>query len=213
MDSANITVRGASEPSISGSRLYLGFSDGYLVALNKDKGTVLWEKLLGESARFRDVDAKPVVDGDKLYVASYDGQLYCLDSANGQIVWQNEEGGFTPVVIDGGTLYYSTSTRKVMALEKSSGRVLWSRDLSGTVSGTPNVYRGLVVFGEWSGRLRALDMRTGQDVTQFSTGRGVTSRPTIDTTTGQVYVMTADANLFSLRLNLQSEAGIWPWEY
>ncbi|OFZ11920.1 MAG: hypothetical protein A2Z20_02895, partial [Bdellovibrionales bacterium RBG_16_40_8] len=126
VDRANLTVRGASEPSVSGSRVYAGFSDGFLVALDKNKGTLAWERQLGLSVRFRDVDAKPVIDADNIYVSSYDGQLYCLSLNNGKTIWTNDEGGFTPVTIENDVLFYSTSTRKVMALEKSSGKVIWS---------------------------------------------------------------------------------------
>jgi outer membrane protein assembly factor BamB len=212
IDSASITVRGASEPTMIGNRVYAGFSDGYLVALDKDKGAVLWEKQLGLSARFRDIDSKPVVDGDRIYVSSYDGQLYCLKSSDGQTVWVNDEGGFTPVTIVNSTLYYSTSTRKVLALEKSSGKVLWSRDLASGVAGQPIFHRGLVLVGEWSGGLRALDAINGKDVSEFITGRGVTSRPVVDPTSDYVYIMTADANLFAVHLKLKDLAEVWPWE-
>lgn len=212
MDSASITVRGASEPSVSENRVYAGFSDGYLVALDKTKGTLIWEKELGSSVRFRDVDSKPVIEAQRIYVSSYDGQLYCLNLANGQTIWTNDEGGFTPVTISGNSLYYSTSTQKVISLDKHSGKLLWSKPLSKTVASQPLVYRGLVLFGEWSGQLRVLEERTGEDVTQFNTGRGVTSVPALEAKSGYIYVMTADANLFALKLLLKNQRAGWTWE-
>lgn len=211
-DSANITVRGASEPTLVGNRLYAGFSDGYLVALDKDKGGLVWEKQISQNARFRDVDAKPVVDGERIYISSYDGQLHCLSTKDGQTLWVNDEGGFTPVTIVGEQIFYSTSTRKLLALEKTSGKLIWERTLNQSVAGQPLVHRGLVIVGEWSGALRAFESTTGNDVTEFTTGRGVTSRPVLDTKTDYLYVMTADANLFALRLKLKELAGVWPWE-
>ncbi len=202
-DSANLTVRGASEPTSWGTRLYAGFSDGVLVALDRAKGTVIWEKPLSESGRFRDVDSKPVIDGNTLYVSSYDGQLYALDVSTGQTLWVNDQGGFSPVTVSGANLYYSSSTRKVLALDKASGKVLWDRDLKTTVATPPVVYRGLVFFGEWSGVFRALDLTTGSEVAHFATGRGVTSKAALDKKTDTFYVMTADANLFALKLKLK----------
>jgi outer membrane protein assembly factor BamB len=212
VDPANISVRGASEPTVVGDRVYAGFSDGFLVALDRVKGSLIWEKQLGASVRFRDVDTKPVFDGTNLYAASYDGQLFCVNASNGQTVWLNEDGGFTPVTLDGPNLYYSTSTRKVVALEKSSGKTLWSIDLINTVAGQPLVYRGLVIFGEWSGRLRAVDQSSGHDVTHFSTGRGVTSRPALNPETDKLYFMTVDANLYAVKLVLADKMARWEWE-
>lgn len=212
VDGANITVRGASEPTVAGEYVYMGFSDGYVVALRKDKGTLVWEQKISEGLRFKDVDAKPVLDGENLYVSSYDGSLYCLKASTGSVVWTHEDGGFTPVTIDGAIVYFSTSTGKVLALEKTSGKIVWSRDLAATMAGQPILYRGLVIFGEWGGALRALDMRTGADVTQFVTGRGVTAMPVVNKETGYLYLMTIDANLFALKLNLQDRIGEWPWQ-
>lgn len=211
-DSANISVRGASEPSIAGEQILVGFSDGYLVALDRLKGSMLWERQLGLTARFRDVDAKAVVDGDRLYVSSYDGQLYCLKVSDGQTLWTHDDGGFTPVTISGDRIFFSSSTRKVLALEKSSGRVIWSIDLKQQVTGQPTLTKGLVLVGEWGGRLLALDEMKGQLVTDFNTGRGVTSRVITASRSDDIYVMTADANLFALKLKREDRSDLWPWE-
>ncbi len=211
-DSNSLTVRGASQPSEYHGRIYFGFSDGFLVALDKTKGTMIWEKQLSTGQRFRDVDAKPVIDNGRVYVSNYDGQLFCVNADNGQTVWTHDEGGFLPVTISGDTLYYSTSTRKIQALDKNSGKIIWSQDLLNTVATQPILYRGLLVFGEWAGRLRALDARTGDPVTAFITGRGVTSSITVDPALDRLYVMTIDANLFSLRLRHKMPVERWPWD-
>ena len=210
-DSASITVRGASEPTLIGDKLYAGFSDGFLVALDKARGTMVWEKQLNSAIRFRDVDAKPVLDNGRLYVSSYDGQLFCLDEKTGHTIWTDDQGGFTPVTIVGNRIYYSTSTRMVQALDKVSGKVLWSLNFKDTVATQPVYYRGLVLFGEWDGPLVAVNARTGKTVAQFITGIGVTAMPTIDPKTSMVYLNTRDANLFALKMSLRSPMKDWPW--
>lgn len=211
-DPAAITVRGASEPSVAGNVLYAGFSDGYLAAVDRTKGSLLWERQIGTSTRFRDVDSKPVIDGDKLYISSYDGQLYCLSIKNGEQIWVVEEGGFNPVTLSGNTLYYSTSTSKVLAINKLSGTVIWAKSIKGSVATQPTLYRGLLLYGEMAGSLRALNERTGEEVTSYVTGRGVTAMPTIDAESGFVYLTTADANVFALKLALNNDQHHWPWE-
>jgi outer membrane protein assembly factor BamB len=199
-ENAQLTIRGASEPSVDETHVYMGFSDGFLVSLTKDKGALVWEKQLSANTRFKDIDAKPVLEGDKIYISSYDGQLFCLKKINGSTVWTNENGGFSPVTIDNNVLYYATSDRKVLALEKSSGKIIWQKDVLNSVASQPVVYRNLVLYGEWSGSLRAVDKASGADLSHFTTGWGVTSSPAIDDKSGDLFMISADANLYSLKM-------------
>lgn len=210
-DNSEITVRGASEPTLVGDRLYVGLSDGYLIALDKTSGKLLWQKQLNSSLRFRDVDAKPVLDDGRLYVSSYDGKLYCLDANTGQTIWIDRQGGFNAVTIIADRVYYSTSTHLLQALDKNSGQVLWEHSFDNTVGTQPVYDKGLILVGEWDGPILALNARTGKKVASFFTGMGVTARPTIDPTTSMVYLNTRDANLFALKLKLRSKMDRWPW--
>jgi len=212
LDSSQFSIRGASRPIVIGANLYLGFSDGSFMALNKDKGTVIWEKNLNQNKRFRDVDSSPVSDGQRIYVSSFDGALYCLDPKNGKIYWKLEEGGYAPVLIVKDTLYYSTSKGQIMALDKGSGKVKWSRDGVRGIATKPVFYRGLLVYGESQGALQILDASTVQQVGQYKTGRGVTSTPYLDQKTGDIYFMSATANLYALQFSWDVLNRVWPWE-
>lgn len=212
LDPSQLSIRGASRPLIVGANLYLGFSDGSFVALNKDKGTVAWEQNINQNKRFRDVDSSPVTDGKRIFVSSFDGALYCLDPKDGTIYWRVEEGGYAPVLIVKDTVFYSTSTGKVLALDKASGKVIWSRDNVRGIASEPVFYRGLLVYGESHGALQILDASTGQQVSKYKTGRGITSSPYLDQKTGDVYFMSANAILYALQLGWDVPHRVWPWE-
>ncbi len=79
-DTSQFSIRGGSQAALRNGTLYVGFSDGSLVALNAKSGSVVWELQLNRNKRFRDVDATPVLDGDQIYVASYDDKLYCVSA-------------------------------------------------------------------------------------------------------------------------------------
>ncbi len=211
-DNSDITVRGASEPTLVGDRLYAGLSDGFLVGLNSKTGDLEWQKQLNSHLRFRDVDDKPILNDGRLYVSSYDGKLYCLNATTGATVWVDGQGGFTPVSIVGNRVYYSTSSQMLQALDKNTGRVIWSRNLKNTVGTRPVFYHGLILIGEWDGPLLALNARTGQKVASFETGLGVTARPVVDPATSMIYLNTRDANIFALKLKFQSVMENWPWQ-
>jgi outer membrane protein assembly factor BamB len=211
-ETSSFTIRGASEPTLVGSNVIFGFSDGNIAALDKNSGQVKWERLLGESIRFKDVDSKAVLDENSLYVSSYDGKLYSLNANSGQINWTHDEGGFLPVYINEDRVFLSTSNRKLVCLDKKSGKVLWENKLMNTVASTPVAFKGILFFNEWAGSVRAVDLTTGEKMASFNTGRGVTSAPTIDTKNNKIFVMSADANLFALNLNWLKTSAIWPWE-
>lgn len=212
LDPSQLSIRGASRPLVIGSNLYVGFSDGSFVALDKTRGTVVWEQSLNQNKRFRDVDATPVADGERIFVSSFDGALYCLDRKDGTVYWRLEEGGHAPVLIEKDILYYGTSTGKMMAIDKASGKALWTNDQVRGVASSPVLYRGLLVYGESQGSLKILDARTGHEVSEYKTGRGVTSSPYLDKATGDIYFMSANAVLYALELGWDVPHRVWPWE-
>lgn len=211
-EASNISVRGGSQPGLFGDLVLIGFSDGTLTGLNKSSGALVWETNLNRNKRFRDVDATPVIDGDSAYVSSYDGALYALNASDGRILWTVEDGGYEEVLMQGNTLFYSSSTGKTMAVDKHSGKVLWSRLNPNGIATAPVLYKGVLMVGEMSGELRFLDSRTGELLNRFAPGRGVTSRATLDARHGQVYFISADANLYALKVNWRRFAREWPWE-
>jgi outer membrane protein assembly factor BamB len=211
-EASNLSVRGGSQPALAGDLVLVGFSDGALVALNKSSGSIVWEINLNKNKRFKDVDATPVIDGETIYISSYDGALYSVNRADGRINWQIDDGGYEEVLLSGNTLFFSSSTGKTIALDKGSGKILWSRDNPRGIATAPILYKGVLVVGEMDGALRFLDARSGDLLDEFAPGRGVTSRSTVDPTSGEVYFMSADANLFALKVAWKKHAKEWPWE-
>ncbi|MGE0764086.1 MAG: PQQ-binding-like beta-propeller repeat protein [Bdellovibrionales bacterium] len=211
-DSSNLSIRGGSRPNVVGDTVYVGFSDGYLVAVKKQSGTLMWEASLNRNKRFRDVDAHPVVAGDRIYVSSYDGALYCLNRTDGRVIWTIDDGGESAVTLKGSQLYYSTSTGRTLAVDKDSGKVIWSFSNPGGIAVQPTIYRDMVLVGEMRGDLLFLDQRSGQILASFSPGWGVTAQPVVDDGKGEVYFMSSGANLYSLRMTWRRWAQLWPWE-
>jgi outer membrane protein assembly factor BamB len=211
-EASNISVRGGSQPAVAGDLVFIGFSDGSLVALNKSSGSIVWEANLNRNKRFRDVDASPIVDGDTIYISSYDGALYSVNRSDGKVLWTVDDGGYEEVLLQGNQLFFSSTTGKTMSIDKGSGKVLWSKDNPRGMATAPTLYKGVLMVGEMEGGLRFLDARTGEYLAKFEPGWGVTSRPTVDPATGEVYFMSAGANLFALRVNWKRHAKDWAWE-
>jgi outer membrane protein assembly factor BamB len=211
-EASNLSIRGGSQPALAGDLVLVGFSDGALVALNKNSGSVVWEVNLNRNKRFRDVDATPVVDGETVFISSYDGALYALNRGDGRILWTVEEGGYEEVLVSANTVFFSSTTGKTMALDKSSGKILWSVENPHGIATGPVLYKNTLLVGEMEGALRFLDARNGELMGEFAPGRGVTSKATVDPRRGEVYFLSRDGNLFALRVNWKRYAKDWPWE-
>ncbi|USN48176.1 MAG: PQQ-binding-like beta-propeller repeat protein [Pseudobdellovibrionaceae bacterium] len=211
-DSSNISVRGGSRPAVIGDKVFLGFSDGFLVALNRKNGGVIWERSLNRNRRFKDVDAGPIADEEFLYVSAYDDGVYCLKQETGQILWRTDLGGATSVTLAPQKVFYATSTGEVVALERRSGKMIWKRQLRRGVATRPVLYRGLLVYGESDGVLQVVSSNDGAPVAQYDTGRGLNAEPHVDPETGETFLMSVNANLFSLRMAWKSPSETWPWE-
>ncbi|ASD63693.1 outer membrane protein assembly factor BamB family protein [Bdellovibrio bacteriovorus] len=197
-DTSQFSIRGGSQAALNNGTLYVGFSDGSVVALNAKTGSSLWEVQLNRNKRFRDIDATPVVEGNQLYVAGYDDKLYCLSADKGEVVWRIDGGGYSGVTVVGDKLIYPTTNGEVQALNKASGDKLWSYKLKDGIATQVRTYKGVLVFGESQGSLRFLDANAGTEVGSFEPGRGILSSPQVDEKAGRVYFISGEANLYAI---------------
>ena len=195
-----ITVRGGSKPVIDKGVAYVGFSDGSLVALNATTGTPQWEVQLNKNSRFKDIDASPTFSGDYLYINSYDDSLYCLNKSNGTVLWKIKSGGISSPLVVGDHLIYSTSEGRIIAANKQNGQILWTyKDVSGIATDLVS-FKGLIIFGESQGKLKALDVLSGEVKAGFDPGRGIMTKPTLIEDDSSFLFTSGEGNLYQVQL-------------
>lgn len=197
-DTNNFSVRGGTKPALKNDLLYVGFSEGSLIAFNTKSGSPVWELQLNKNKRFRDIDATPALDGEYLYVSGYDDKLYCIQALRGEIVWKIDGGGYYGITLVGDKLYYPTSTGDVFALKKSDGSKLWAYKLNDGIPTGIRTFKGLIAFGESQGKLVFLDQGTGKKIGEFEPGRGILSTPAIDEKSERLYFVSGEANIYSI---------------
>lgn len=197
-DTSQFSIRGGSQAALKNGILYVGFSDGSLVALNAKSGTVVWELQLNRNKRFRDIDATPLIDENQIYIAGYDDKLYCVAADKGEVLWRIDGGGYSGVTLVGDKLFYPTTNGEVWALKKSNGDKIWTYKLKEGIATQVKTYKGSLVFGESQGKLKFLDPNTGKELGGMEPGRGVLSSPQVDEKTGRVYFISGEANLFAI---------------
>ena len=192
------TLRGHAGVAVDGELIYTGFSNGILVALRKDTGSVAWStSLRADAERFMDVDATPIVIGDRVYASSSSGGVYALDKATGLVRWRlpfwdaalpGATGNVGGLASDGKALYVSAADLGTYALDLE-GNVLWRVGArGGGEPAQPVIWNELLLYSLAESGLFIADRRTGQTLEYFDPGDGVSARPTV-TGSGLLFVM------------------------
>ncbi|MEL6186779.1 MAG: PQQ-binding-like beta-propeller repeat protein [Myxococcota bacterium] len=125
-----LTIRGQAGAVVDAQRglVFLGFSDGALVAVRLNDGSTAWVASLGKSGEFfSDVDALARLPDGDLLAASYNSGLYRMDPSNGAIRWQRET--LTRIVglvaTPSGRILASEGEGQVLGLDPAKGSVRW----------------------------------------------------------------------------------------
>jgi outer membrane protein assembly factor BamB len=164
-------------------RLYVTTGFGDVLALESDTGMIVWKQTLSGPMR-----AAPTVSGGQLYVVTIDNQLNVLDADTGEKKWTHtaisESAGLLgggSVAVEGSTVVVPYSSGEIFAMRAENGRVVWSDNLTAVrridamaslahIRGSPVIDRGVVYAISHSGRLVAIDQRSGARIWERSIG-------------------------------------------
>lgn len=209
---SGFTVRGTSRPVAADGLAYMGFADGYVVALELSSGVMKWEKRLSVSGgnQFLDVDTSPVLADGRLFVASYKDGLSALDAQTGDLQWSSAHNGLTALLPRGNVLF-ATGDGALTAFEMGRGRMLWSLELSDRTSKGKGVNagralalsRGYVVVPTATS-LAFVEPTSGKVRSMWNPGRGVTAAPTGFSSPrhgNRLYVLSNLGTLFALQMS------------
>lgn len=175
---SGFTIRGAARPAVRGGVAYAGFSDGFLVALKVEDGTVQWERALSKTGQYIDVDSSPVLDdAGRLYAASYKDGLYALDAETGAVRWHSAASGVSNV-IGAGAVIFTTGDQQIGAHDAATGRSLWSLSVRDRAARMPVLARGYLLVPVDSALL-FVDPVSGRSELSWDPGQGVTATPLV----------------------------------
>jgi outer membrane protein assembly factor BamB len=187
--SVSIVPDGSDSTGVAGGGAYAdgkvfvvsGF--GEVVALNASNGEVVWRKRVSAPVR-----GAPTVAGGRVFAVTLDNQLYALSADKGDELWTHPAlqetadvlGGSTPAVTPQ-LVVAPFSSGELVGLRPDSGRGIWQEALStvrsadaitslSAIVGLPVIDRGLVIAISQSGRMVALDERSGSRVWELPLG-------------------------------------------
>ncbi len=143
-----------------GDDLLVATHGGKLVLLSGRDGSERWRlDQLGTLER------GPAVWRESLILGTVEGRVIVADWQTGEVVWNRTVAGSirsTPSVSGEGKILVGTESEGLLALEISDGTPHWQHEADWVVRGQPVFDRDRVYFGAWDGRLRALDLATGE---------------------------------------------------
>ncbi|MBA3395791.1 MAG: PQQ-binding-like beta-propeller repeat protein [Deltaproteobacteria bacterium] len=204
------TLRGHAGIAIDGDLIYTGFSNGTMVALRKDTGSVAWStSLKADADRFVDVDATPIVIADRVYTSSSSGGVYALDKTTGLVRWRlpfwdvalpSTSGNVGGIATDGKILYASVADLGTYALDLG-GNVLWRVGANkGGEPATPLVWNELLIYSLAEDGMFIANRKTGDTLEYFDPGDGISAQPTV-TGDGRLFVMSNRGILYAFDLD------------
>ncbi len=195
-------ILGASSPLVDGADVIVGLSDGFLVALSVNDGSLKWERKIHTGTKFIDVDAHPILSEGLIYEPSYDGALYALKRQGGQVVWRFDAGGSKQVIVEDQKIYLPSTDGNIYALQKSNAKVLWKFEMDGGVPTQMISTDKYLIFGSSHQYMYVVDKATGKGLYRFNAGygSGFTSAPALDAAQGRLFFLTGGGNLYSFTL-------------
>ena len=204
------TLRGHAGVRVDDDLLYTGFSNGTLVALRKDTGSIAWStSLKADADRFMDVDSTPLVIGQVIYAASASGGVYALDKATGLVRWRvpfydislpSSTGNVGGISSDGRLIFASVADLGTYAIDLE-GNVIWRVGArGGGEPGTPVVFDDMLLYTLSEDGLFIADRKSGETLEYFDPGAGISAQPTV-TADGRLFVMSNRGVLYSFDLD------------
>lgn len=188
-------------------RLFVANGFGHILALDPDTGEEIWRREFGVPFHFA-----PTVASGRLFVTTVDNQLHAVSSFDGTSLWSyrgiTEPAGIlsdTNPAVAGDMVIAPFSSGELVALRVQNGQQAWIDQLTksgrqaaisniSSIAGRPVVDGGQVIAISHSGRLVAIDLRSGERI--WTRNIGGTQTPWVS---GEyVYIVSSDSRVFCL---------------
>jgi len=140
-----LSTEGVSSPLVADGRVFVGFSDGFLVALNQNSGASEMEVKVCREEKSRDVDTTPVLDGETIYVACFGQGPSAIRKQDGSEIWKGQWFGASRPIVEQERLIFSTADGEIVAARKKDGKAIFVTRLEGGAAYAPIVVSDFIL--------------------------------------------------------------------
>jgi eukaryotic-like serine/threonine-protein kinase len=214
-----------SSPAVAGDSVFVGNTDNFLYAVNRDTGALKWK--FETKGR---IVSSPAVASGIVYFGSYDGTFYAVNAASGALKWKFDTAGerrfagthlhgsepaaetmpdpwdcyLSSPVVAGGTVFFGSGDGNVYARDAATGANRWTFKTGNVVHASPAYANGTLYIGSWGTYLYALDAKSGEKKWAFKTGdddklhnqTGLQSSPAV--AEGTVFFGARDSHIYAV---------------
>lgn len=164
-------------PSFWNDRLYVSTGYAQVLALDPADGKVIWRQNVGAP-----VHSAPTVADGRVFAVTIENELNALSTDDGRKLWSHNGipepagllGGASPAA-EGEVVIAAYTSGEIFALRVENGRAVWSDSLASIrnvnaisgladIRGRPVIDHGRVFAVSHSGRMAAIDLRSGERV-------------------------------------------------
>jgi outer membrane protein assembly factor BamB len=157
-----------ASPAFDAARVYVADYDGFVYALERSDGRLVWERDLGGS-----IGASPVLHEGVLYIAvefgaPLDAKLFGLVAHSGEVQVESDwlgEQAHASVTIDAasGLGFVGDNAGGLHAIDLGDGHERWLHRADGPIKSTAALHGGLLYLTSWDYTLYALDADDGRE--------------------------------------------------
>jgi outer membrane protein assembly factor BamB len=168
---------------VSGDTIYATTGFGEVLAIKIADGSVKWRRMLGNPIR-----GAPTIADNRVYAVDINNELQALDTQKGDVLWHHNGisesatlmGASSPAV-SSDSVIAAYSSGEVYDLRPENGRAVWNYVLTmptqmgalpaiADIRGLPVLDNGRVYAVSHSGRIAAIDQRTGDRAWEADVG-------------------------------------------
>ncbi|MGB2867229.1 MAG: PQQ-binding-like beta-propeller repeat protein [Bacteroidota bacterium] len=154
-----------SSPSTDGKSIFFGGDDGYIYAVEAQKGELQWKYKTSAS-----IFATPVTISGSVIVGSLDGNLYCLGTANGDLRWVFRTGSklYGAVSATDRSVFFGSADGICRAVDLQTGNERWRFASKSVIDSAPLIVNDLLYVGSLDKTLYVLNTEDGKEVWRYA---------------------------------------------
>ena len=165
-----------ASPAIANGIVYIGSFDSNLYALDAETGQEKWRFKSGEDPVDHNqvgFQSSPAVVDGVVYVGCRDAHVYAIDAMTGRKKWDYYTKKSwvigTPAVRDGVVYVGTSDSRLFHGIDAKTGRLKFTFNVKAPIFSSAALAGDLAYVGDHSGRLYAINTKTGKSVWEFQT--------------------------------------------
>ena len=158
-----------NSPTLVNGIVYIGSWDTYMYALDAKTGKLKWKFKTGDQPVYHQlegIESSATYYNGMIYFGTRDSYFYGLNALTGKMIWKYSANGswiITTAAAYNGKIYFGTSdTYLFIAADAKTGKELYKFKANGYVYSSPAIAGNTAYFGDFTGKMFAIDITSGK---------------------------------------------------